>query len=78
MGIPFWEGIIFELISAEFNAQLSQVFKVIWSEPPGEGRLTGGTKISVRGEKFQKVRRFVIINAKNGHCICLYDQPILL
>lgn len=50
------------------------MFKVLWSEPEGSG---GGTHDSFRkhtkyGEVFHaKVRRFVIVKAMKGHCICL-------
>jgi hypothetical protein len=48
----------------------------LWAEPEGEnGHGSSGTvsvRKGIRGEKrFEKVRRFVIINAMDGHCICL-------
>jgi hypothetical protein len=51
------------------------VFKVLWSEPTG----AGGTEITERGGggkngAFQKHRRFVIVDTRKGHSICL---PIL-
>jgi len=59
--------------------QWGKVFKVLWTEPSGDG---GGydtsydSEISVRngkhGEKhYEKVRRFVIVDPREGHCICL-------
>jgi hypothetical protein len=56
---------------------LSQIFKVLWSEPYG----SGGTEITERaqvakskfGEKvYSSIRRFVVVDdSKEGHCICL-------
>jgi uncharacterized C2H2 Zn-finger protein len=53
------------------------VFKVLWSEPMG----SGGTEITFEntsakyGERaFHKIRRFVIVQPKRGHSICI---PIL-
>jgi hypothetical protein len=49
------------------------VFKVLWSEPTG----SGGTEITERGAReckdgiFQKQRRFVIVDTRKGHSICL-------
>ncbi|PMD49670.1 uncharacterized protein K444DRAFT_576831 [Hyaloscypha bicolor E] len=55
-----------------------KVFKVLWAEPKdenGEGSDSGGSvtvRKDARGEEiFAKVRRFVIIKAAEGHCICL-------
>jgi hypothetical protein len=53
--------------------KFGEVFKVLWSEPTG----STGTEITVAkfGEKaYHKVRRFVIIESRKGHCICI---PIL-
>jgi hypothetical protein len=59
------------------TAQLTynKVFKVLWSEPKSSGG-KGGTVISVRsgtdGEDSKaKIRRFVIIQAFDEHCVCL-------
>ncbi|KAA8572079.1 hypothetical protein EYC84_002004 [Monilinia fructicola] len=53
--------------------KFGKVFKVLWSEPTGSAR--GGTVVSSRlkyGEEIHaKVRRFVIVNPKRGHCLCL-------
>ncbi|APA05266.1 hypothetical protein sscle_01g000360 [Sclerotinia sclerotiorum 1980 UF-70] len=54
--------------------KFGRVFKVLWSEPSGEAR--GGTITSVRRQKhgedlYAKVRRFVIIDHRRGHCLCL-------
>lgn len=48
---------------------------MLWAEPTGDGD-TGGTAISERENKFgevfiKKVRRFVVIDKRRGHCICL-------
>jgi hypothetical protein len=60
-----------------------KVFKILWSEPRGvagtqisETRSMSATQISQRvgkwGQMFtEKVRRFVIIDCRKGHCICL-------
>ncbi|KAH9206761.1 hypothetical protein DL95DRAFT_528272 [Leptodontidium sp. 2 PMI_412] len=51
--------------------EFGKVFKVLWSEPIG----SGGTVITVANQQgFQKVRRFVVIDKRRGHSICL---PIL-
>ncbi|KAH7416798.1 hypothetical protein BKA64DRAFT_636196 [Cadophora sp. MPI-SDFR-AT-0126] len=55
-----------------------RVFKVLWTEPRGAGggndsdtgTLTRG-KGETNAEEFRKVRRFIIINPMDGHCICL-------
>ncbi|KAB8301554.1 hypothetical protein EYC80_003399 [Monilinia laxa] len=53
--------------------KFGKVFKVLWSEPTGSAR--GGTIKSVRekhGEEIHaKVRRFVIVDRRRGHCLCL-------
>ncbi len=55
------------------DANSQQIFKVLWSEPNG----TGGTEITERvpaalGENaHHKVRRFLIVDPRKGHCICL-------
>ncbi|KAG4420845.1 hypothetical protein IFR04_006027 [Cadophora malorum] len=55
----------------DVGALTAKVFKVMWSEPVG----SGGTAITGAEQKgFQKVRRFVVIDTRNGHSICL---PIL-
>ncbi|KAL2064683.1 hypothetical protein VTL71DRAFT_3821 [Oculimacula yallundae] len=64
--------------------KFGRVFKILWSEPGGNGSGIGndGDEISNPGTiterqgKYgevlhQKVRRFVIIKAVGGHCICL-------
>ncbi|KAF7901326.1 hypothetical protein EAF00_003547 [Botryotinia globosa] len=58
--------------------KFGKVFKVLWSEPSGStagGGGGGGTVWSqreVHGEAiYAKVRRFVIIYPKQGHCLCL-------
>ncbi|PVH81153.1 hypothetical protein DL98DRAFT_587612 [Cadophora sp. DSE1049] len=59
-----------------------RVFKVLWTEPPGhdtnviasnEGSVgTTESNGAAKGRRqFSKVRRFVIINPMQGHCICL-------
>ncbi|KAG4435146.1 hypothetical protein IFR05_009378 [Cadophora sp. M221] len=51
--------------------KFGKVFKVLWSEPMG----SGGTVITVVNQQgYQKVRRFVVIDTRKGHSICL---PIL-
>jgi hypothetical protein len=53
-----------------------RVFKVLWSEPSG----SGGTDISsdddmpMKAKAYTKTRRFVIVDTRRGHSICL---PIL-
>ncbi|KAJ8071907.1 hypothetical protein OCU04_002214 [Sclerotinia nivalis] len=53
--------------------KFGRVFKVLWSEPSGNA--SGGTFWSVRqkhGEEiYAKVRRFVVIHHRSGHCLCL-------
>ena len=57
-----------------------QVFKVLWAEPPGNtGSTAGDSEWSERSGKYgqkvhEKVRRFVIIDRRDGHCICLYEN----
>ncbi|KAF7879852.1 uncharacterized protein EAF02_008022 [Botrytis sinoallii] len=50
-----------------------RVFKVLWSEPTGNAG--GGTIMSIRqkhGEEIHaKVRRFVVVDPRRGHCLCL-------
>lgn len=57
-----------------------RVFKTLWSEPRGvdsTGAATATTNIITDSEfterpgEIQKVRRFVIINPMDGHCLCL-------
>ncbi|KAL2064644.1 hypothetical protein VTL71DRAFT_3782 [Oculimacula yallundae] len=58
-----------------------RVFKVLWVEPKGmsvPGSNSGSSNASYTQRdnedgngKFQKVRRFIVINSMNGHCICL-------
>ncbi|KAH7416793.1 hypothetical protein BKA64DRAFT_277194 [Cadophora sp. MPI-SDFR-AT-0126] len=47
-----------------------KVFKVLWSEPIG----SGGTVITTNQQGYQKTRRFVVIDKRRWHSICL---PIL-
>ncbi|CZR67204.1 uncharacterized protein PAC_17103 [Phialocephala subalpina] len=64
-----------------FEFKQGRVFKVLWSEPSGQGggRGDGSSNpetytegVNKFGEpSFQKVRRFVIIRPLAGHCICL-------
>ncbi|KAF7900667.1 uncharacterized protein EAF01_007969 [Botrytis porri] len=58
-------------VAREFG--FGRVFKVLWSEPTGNAR--GGTMVSVRkklGEEIHaKVRRFVVVDPRKGHCLCL-------
>ncbi|PMD40857.1 hypothetical protein L207DRAFT_346681 [Hyaloscypha variabilis F] len=68
------------------TANFFKIFKILWAEPKGaEGggssRHSGTESDSITTRKvpggketFAKVRRFVIIKAMEGHCICL---PIL-
>ncbi|KAK6602332.1 hypothetical protein H4I95_07434 [Botrytis cinerea] len=53
--------------------RFGKVFKVLWSESTDNAR--GGTKLSVRhrhGEAiYAKVRMFVIVTPRQGHCVCL-------
>lgn len=58
-----------------WHFKFGKVFKMLWAEPTGDGD-TGGTAISERENKFgevfiKKVRRFVVIDKRRGHCICL-------
>ncbi|TGO20990.1 hypothetical protein BPAE_0250g00020 [Botrytis paeoniae] len=51
-----------------------RVFKVLWSEPSGSS--VGGGKFSSHGKEhgemiFAHVRKFVIIDYRRGHCLCL-------
>ncbi|KAH7385003.1 hypothetical protein BKA64DRAFT_154737 [Cadophora sp. MPI-SDFR-AT-0126] len=66
-----------------FEFKFGRVFKVLWSEPLGLGNngndSDGEVSLEARPrhlgvKSFSKIRRFVIINAMRGHCICL---PIL-
>jgi hypothetical protein len=64
---------------------LTQVFKVLWTEPKGNGQEgnrnskytedTQSVRLIKRGKydekHYEKVRRFVIISTMRGHCICL-------
>jgi hypothetical protein len=64
-------------------ANAEKVFKILWSEPRGNDThgSTGGNSSNAtfserpgnqgEGPRHEKVRRFVIINAMEGHCICL-------
>ncbi|KAK0118622.1 hypothetical protein ONS96_011712 [Cadophora gregata f. sp. sojae] len=63
-----------------YEFRWGRVFKVIWVEPKGQGGQAASEDSDAsytQGEnrdgttQFQKVRRFVIINARKGHCICL-------
>ncbi|TVY93861.1 hypothetical protein LAWI1_G001880 [Lachnellula willkommii] len=72
-------------VHAEKEFKWGKVFKVLWTEPKGNGQGKGGNssytedthsvRLIKRGkyeeEHFEKVRRFVIISQKRGHCICL-------
>ncbi|KAH6668951.1 hypothetical protein B0J14DRAFT_657959 [Halenospora varia] len=61
--------------------QWGRLFKVIWSEPEGstaekaEKTKPGPGSESFRdgrhGRVFKKTRRFLIVDAKQGHCICM-------
>ncbi|KAF7936507.1 uncharacterized protein EAE97_007873 [Botrytis byssoidea] len=56
--------------------KFGKVFKVLWSEPSGSTAGGGGGTVwsqrEVHGEMiYAKVRRFVIIHPKQGHCLCL-------
>ena len=52
---------------------------MLWAEPSGNGggsQSASDSQYSMRkgqfGEKlYQKVRRFVIVDPREGHCICL-------
>ena len=64
-------------VASDFADNHYQLFKVLWAEPAGNnGSNTGDSEWSVRsrgrGEQFEKVRRFVIVDRREGHCICLY------
>ncbi|KAF4628847.1 hypothetical protein G7Y89_g9303 [Cudoniella acicularis] len=49
-----------------------RVLKVLWSEPKGNARGTTATGSFVEDNgQFEKVRRFVILHPKKGHCLCL-------
>lgn len=51
-----------------------QVFKVLWSEPTGSTGtvITGMVKKAKHGEyAYHSIRRFVIVDPRQGHCICL-------
>ncbi|TVY71168.1 hypothetical protein LSUE1_G008387 [Lachnellula suecica] len=69
-------------VHAEKEFKWGRVFKTLWAEPKGSkgqlDNLTDGTesmRVVKKGkydeEHFEKVRRFVIISAKRGHCVCL-------
>ncbi|KAF8859031.1 hypothetical protein BDZ45DRAFT_371808 [Acephala macrosclerotiorum] len=68
-------------VHKSFEFKQGRVFKVLWSEPSGQGggRGDGSSNpetytegVNKFGEpSFQKVRRFVIIRPLAGHCICL-------
>jgi hypothetical protein len=66
--------------SKEFR--FGSVFKVLWSEPLGEPSGGYESDVSVTTiadakygqEVFHKIRRFVVVNDRKGHCVCL---PIL-
>jgi hypothetical protein len=65
------------LISPGFEVQDSsffkwgQVFKTHWSEPKGNA---GNDISNDKSKTFTKVRPFIVINAMEGHCLCL---PVL-
>jgi hypothetical protein len=59
-----------------------RVFKVLWAEPKGNGGngADSDATFSVREGKhgethWEKVRRFLIVNQMEGHCICLQVYP---
>lgn len=59
--------------------RFGKVFKVLWSEPSGNSGYESSSIVTAnhiqQGDTyFMKVRRFVVIKAMKGHCICL---PIL-
>ncbi|KAF7956934.1 hypothetical protein EAE96_004258 [Botrytis aclada] len=63
-------------VHSAWKFEFGKVFKVLWSEPSGStAGGAGGTVLSrreVHGEAiYAKVRRFVIISPKQGHCLCL-------
>jgi hypothetical protein len=56
-----------------------QVFKICWTEPAGRGRPANGTeKVRTKyGEDcYTSIRRFVVIDKRDGHSLCLLVNPI--
>ncbi|KAH8744526.1 hypothetical protein BGZ57DRAFT_291368 [Hyaloscypha finlandica] len=56
--------------------EVGKMFKILWAEPMGSNgtRLTddGHGQSQKFGQKFiHKIRRFVVVKAFNGHCLCL-------
>jgi hypothetical protein len=56
--------------------EVGKMFKIVWAEPMGSNgtRLTddGHGQSQKFGQKFiHKIRRFVVVKAFNGHCLCL-------
>lgn len=65
-------------VHAEGEFKFGKVFKLLWTEPAGNPLGSQRTEVteSVRVGRYQekhyeKVRRFVVISAKRGHCLCL-------
>jgi uncharacterized protein YdgA (DUF945 family) len=64
-----------------------QVFKVLWSEPFGQGNYDGydsettetiEAKEGKYGEQvYHSVRRFVIVKERKGHSLCVYVATFL-
>lgn len=56
----------------------TQMFKILWSEPQGSAPAGGSNSVisvvahkTKHGTVFEKVRRFLIVDGRKGHCICL-------
>lgn len=57
---------------------LRQIFKVLWTEPKGHGgnQVGADSEYSVKKGKYgethhEKIRRFLIVDLREGHCLCL-------
>ncbi|KAN0107816.1 hypothetical protein V8E51_007558 [Hyaloscypha variabilis] len=76
-------------VHSSWSFKVGNVFKIWWSEPRGAepvsvsvsdsspvsgGRTTPSALRKAEEGSFRRIRRFVIVNAMEGHCICL---PIL-